>query len=436
MMKLKRLGIVLTCMTIFLWQYTFAAIDLAIQSISMQNGDNTVWQFSTPLITVVVENVGTDDVNNGNNPVAPGFVRCQYGSDEVFSSNPLTSLFIAGNGIRAFANMGLDNETTQTIGAKTVTCTVNPGGVTFAEASSDLGNNTMTLTFTVEQMSQGRFDTALDRSIEPIQTNLDVAQLQIGPTGIFNFIVDKALWIVVPLIIIAGVIIAMLGFYKLMFADGDEEIKTGMNYIIWGTVGIIIMMSANYITNIIFDGVFSGGDLTVFNGATAVQIMYDSIVFPFLKMAIYIVIGIMFVMLLTRVFKFVLSPSDEIKNQSVTIIVWNTVSILIILMAKQLVEFVYGKKDDVLNQNAQNLGEFGGGILTNNLPILYDILNRVLWLAAFIILVLIIIQSYMLLTKPDDEEALTKIKGTIWYAFLGLVVIGTGYVITNFLLFN
>jgi hypothetical protein len=182
----------------------------------------------------------------------------------------------------------------------------------------------------------------------------------------------------VPLIIIAGVIIAMLGFYKLMFADGDEEIKTGMNYIIWGTVGIIIMMSANYITNIIFDGVFSGGDLTVFNGATAVQIIYDSIVFPFLKMAIYIVIGIMFVMLLTRVFKFVLSPSDEIKNQSVTIIVWNTVSILIILMAKQLVEFVYGKKDDVLNQNAQNLGEFGGGILTNNLPILYDILNRVL----------------------------------------------------------
>ena len=138
------------------------------------------------------------------------------------------------------------------------------------------------------------------------------------------------------------------------------------------------MMSANYITNIIFDGVFAGGDLDVFNGVTSVQIIYDSIVFPFVKMAIYIVVGIMFVMLLARVFKFILSPSDDIKKKSITIIVWNVVAILIILLAKQLVEFVYGKKDEVLNDQAQNLGEFGGGLLTNNLPILYAIINRVL----------------------------------------------------------
>ena len=147
----------------------------------------------------------------------------------------------------------------------------------------------------------------------------------------------------------------MMGFYKLMFADGEEDITKGLSYIIWGTVGIIVMMSASYITNIIFDGVFSGGNLDTFSGVNAVQILYDSIVFPFLKMVIYIVIGIMFLLLLSRVFTFIFSPSEEIKDKSITIIVWNTVSILIILMAKQLVEFVYGKKDDVLNQNAQNL---------------------------------------------------------------------------------
>jgi len=146
-----------------------------------------------------------------------------------------------------------------------------------------------------------------------------------------------------------------MGFYKLMFADGEEDITKGLSYIIWGTVGIIVMMSASYITNIIFDGVFSGGNLDTFSGVNAVQILYDSIVFPFLKMVIYIVIGIMFLLLLSRVFTFIFSPSEEIKDKSITIIVWNTVSILIILMAKQLVEFVYGKKDDVLNQNAQNL---------------------------------------------------------------------------------
>jgi hypothetical protein len=144
----------------------------------------------------------------------------------------------------------------------------------------------------------------------------------------------------------------------------------------------------------------------------------------------------MFVMLLSRVFKFIFAPSDEIKDQSITIIVYNVVAILIILLAKQLVEFVYGKKADILNQNAQNLGQIGTGLLSNNLPLIYSIINRVLGLAAFVILVLIIMESYMLLTQPDDEEALGKIKNTIGYAFLGLVVIGTGYVITNFLLFN
>lgn len=239
-----------------------------------------------------------------------------------------------------------------------------------------------------------------------------------------------------PIIIIAGIIVAMIGFYKIMFAEGDEEVKNGINYIIWGTVGIILMMSASYITNVLFDGVFSGGDLNTFSGVNAIQILYDSVVFPFVKMAIYLVVGIMFVMLLTRVFKFVLSPSEEIKDQSITIIVYNVVAILIILLAKQLVEFVYGKKADVLNQNAQNLGQFGGGILTNNLPLIYSIINRVLGLTAFMILILIIMESYFLLTQPDDEEALGKIKNTIGYAFLGLVVIGAGYVLTNFLLFN
>jgi hypothetical protein len=71
----------------------------------MQNADNTVGQFSTPIITVVVANIGDQDVDNLNNPVAPGFVSCVNGGTNVFSSNPLTSLFVAANGIRAFANM-------------------------------------------------------------------------------------------------------------------------------------------------------------------------------------------------------------------------------------------------------------------------------------------------------------------------------------------
>lgn len=189
-MKRKRLGIIITCLGLLCGQYSFADIDLTIQSISMKNNDTTIGQFSTPIITVVTENNGSDDVNNGNNPVGPGFLTCMGNGQQLFNSNPLTSLFIASNSVRAFTDMGLANSITQTIGAKTVTCTINANSA-FAESNNS--NNTATVTFTVEQMSQGRFDIPMERALEPIQTNLDVAQLQIGPAGIFNFIIDKTL---------------------------------------------------------------------------------------------------------------------------------------------------------------------------------------------------------------------------------------------------
>jgi hypothetical protein len=51
-------------------------------------------------------------------------------------------------------------------------------------------------------------------------------------------------------------------------------------------------------------------------------------------------------------------------------------------------------------------------------------------------LILIIVQTIQLLLKPSDEKQMTSVKNSLMYMFIGLLVIGTGYLIVNFLIIN
>ena len=144
----------------------------------------------------------------------------------------------------------------------------------------------------------------------------------------------------------------------------------------------------------------------------------------------------MFIILLTRTFYYITNPGDETRKKALTVIIRNVLGMLIILASKQIVELVYGQKEQVLQQNAQNIGDIGAGILENNIPILYEIINRILGFTAFVILIIIIFQSYQLLVNPNDPDTISKIKKNIGYIAIGVLVIGAGYVITNFLIIN
>jgi hypothetical protein len=70
------------------------------------------------------------------------------------------------------------------------------------------------------------------------------------------------------------------------------------------------------------------------------------------------------------------------------------------------------------------------------IPLVYTVVNRVLWLTALVILILIIVQTIQLLLKPSDEKQMTSVKNSLMYMLIGLLVIGTGYLIVNFLIIN
>ncbi|MCF7835484.1 hypothetical protein K9M48_05590 [Candidatus Gracilibacteria bacterium] len=285
--------------------------------------------------------------------------------------------------------------------------------------------------------TDGRFDTVLDKSISPISQNLDGAEASLGVQGVKNFVFQKAMDIVVPLVIIVGLLTAMIGFYKTMFSQAEDAMKDGFKMITYGLLGIVIIVSAKYIGSVLFEDILYSGNITTLSGVTIAQQVYDKIAFPFIKMLIYLVLSVLFISLCFRVFSFITTFDDTIKKKAIGIIIRDIIAMIIVIGSKQIVEAIYGKKAQVLNVNAQNLGDIGSGILADkNIPILYQVMSWVLGISTLIILILIIIQTLQLLLKPDDPDRIKKIKKSLIYIFIGILVIGASYIITNVLIIN
>ncbi len=405
-------------------------VDLAINESPVYSG-YLIAQWSSPEISIVFKNKWNIWVDWAIS--SPWFLSCKRTEQNinVYSSNSITS-FVVNPGTKVGVNIIIKSIFTQALGTKTIACTINPG---LLNGVNDVngGNNTWSGTF--EVVKADRFDLALNRSIEPISKNLEAAEGATGTQGVQNFLYDKIMNVLVPLVIIIGILSAILGFYKIMFSTEDTATKEWTNYIIYWIIGIIIIMSAKFIGQNVFD--MLNPSTGAINWSEIASWLYNNILYPFIKFAIYIVLGAMFVILVSRVITFLFGSDTDAQKKAGTLIGWNVISMLVIIGAKQIVEAIYGKQAAVTSTNATNLGEIGSGILANkNIPILYQIINYALGIASLVILVIIIIQTVKLLMKPDDPAQVKSIKNSLLYMFIGILVIGAGYLIVNFAIIN
>ena len=76
-------------------------------------------------------------------------------------------------------------------------------------------------------------------------------------------------------------------------------------------------------------------------------------------MIMFLVIGVLFLILLLHMYRFVISPDEKIKEHAKTIIIWNAIGILTIIFSKSLAETIYGKQADVINPSATSLANIG-----------------------------------------------------------------------------
>lgn len=398
----------------------------------MQGWETGAIQGSTPRINIVIGNNGPDVVQSNN--VWPGLIVCNGANG--FVSSYLWNLYIPSGWFWNINNMVLSNNLTTTLWQNvTLSCVIN--NTVAGVADNQTNNNEATINFKIFEGSAWRFDLTLGRSIEDIQGNLDPAEAALWTDGIINFIRENIINLLIPIIIVVWVIVAVIWFYKMMFSDSEEWTKEWSKYIIRWMVGIVVMMSSWYLANtVLFENILAWGNIQTFNGIQVAEILYEQAVFPFIKIAMYLAMWVLFIIVALRVLSYLTNPSEEVRKQAITLIAWNVIGILIILASKQIVELIYGQQADVMEQTAQDLWDIGSGILSGNLPILYTVINRIMWLSAFVILIIIILQTYQLLVNPTDEETMGKIKKNFLYITIGILVIWSGYVITNFLIIN
>jgi len=240
--------------------------------------------------------------------------------------------------------------------------------------------------------------------------------------------------ILIPIIVVIGLLLAFVWFYNLMFSDKEDERKKGLNFMIWGTVWIITMVSASFIANALFgeygtSWIFGLAAWQDYDPATVAAQIYDKIVSKFFYLAMYLVIGILFIILVVNLIKFMSNPDKEdVQKNAKTIMIWNTIWIILILFSKNIIETFYSK----IQSWAYSLGQQNAILESKSLPWLYTILNYFLWFVAFAITVFIIYQAFQLLLKPEDDATYKNLKKYFVYSLVWVLIIGWVYLIANF----
>ena len=250
-----------------------------------------------------------------------------------------------------------------------------------------------------------------------------------------NFLVDTV-WkrIMIPIIVTIWLLLWFIAFYKLKFSDKAEEQSKALNYIIWWTIWVIIMVSSSFITLKLVSHEWILISKTWTEQAVN---LYEQIIFPFLKLAMFIVVWILFVILLIHSFNFIISTSEDVKKHSQTIIIWNIIWILVILGATNLVELVYWTKTfEKFQIQPTTLWDIWEGIFKKTwaISLIHTFINYFVSFVAFIVLVIIIYQAYLLLFEPENENNVKILKRNLVYIFLGMLFIVAWYLITNFVI--
>lgn len=435
----------MTSEIIFTW---LSLTQAAISSGWMPAWTLPVYQYSSPELGVILINNWPDDLYTGAQVVWwvlqqwslwTWYITCQdvwTTPATVLYRSPFTNWFLVQAGTQqVITPITLPQQSTQTAGwTIDLECTFDFNNE-FNLSSNSI--KTAKITLMILESPRGRFDVTLWLAKEPIKEKLDVAIPQVGPEWVQTFIIKTINNIIIPLAILVWILFAIIGFYKMFMSDSSEEVSKWVNYLLWGVIWVIVMMIAPFVASTVYKTILNSWVNTTFSGLDTAAQLYDIILYPIIKLGIYVALWVLFITLITRVFQFLTSSADEIQKKAKNIMIATVVWILIILWSNQLIEFVYWKEDTIRNQNATKVGDIWAPLFSNNnIPLFYEIIRWMMGLAAFFILAIIIYQTFRLLFQPDKEESITDIKNTVIYVFIWVLVIGAWYLITNFFIIN
>lgn len=280
----------------------------------------------------------------------------------------------------------------------------------------------------------------IDPTINELQGDLTKDATQLKWADAFNNQILSIMSYIVDIFIAAWIAVAFFWAYKIMSSEKEETTKQWIRLVLFWVIWVIIMVSASFIANLLVGNwgdiiwkEFKGGDPDWVEFA---QNIYEKLVFPFIKIALYLVVGFLFFVTVAKTITYATSTDESAKKKAWWVIIWCAVWVLIVLWAKQLVEAIMGEQSTVM-QGKVWVDEMWNKILEfESIPLIAQVVNWVLWITTFIILVLIVVQAYKMFTKPDDPKNRESLKKTILYIIIWVLVIGAAYVISNVLVIN
>lgn len=423
MKKFSKIFVLIFAIFTCIWIWNSA--DLNISNITLANWwGNTIAEWGTPDIYVTVVNNWSNAFNQW---IPENYVSCTYQGYFIGGSQNFSQLYIPSHSTYNIL-VSLDKKLTTTGRPVSIVCHLNNNLQT---------SHTFNLNITTWW---NHSDNSMSQYLSSIRKHLDASEpnsLMWWWVTVKNFIFNLISNILVPIIVLAGIILWIIWWYQIITSDKPETMKKWILNVVFWIVWIIFILSAKYIWTIIFDifGEWNMQEIWDLNSITLASQLYTRIAYPFIKIAIYLVLWVMFLILAGKTVSIV--TSGDIKK-AWTIIAWTAISILTIIGAKQIVEAVYWKQAEVLRTTwLNNIWEIWSWIFADkNIPIIYDVINWVLWITAIIILILIIVHTFKILTNPSKTDNWKSLWKSLLYIFIWIMIIWVGYIITNLLIIN
>lgn len=285
----------------------------------------------------------------------------------------------------------------------------------------------------------GNFWAALEDSVSVLSGRINAPQtsdLSWSGVTFVNLLFKLLDDLVIPIAISIWVVVWIIWAYKLLFSSDEKQVWTWLKMVVYWIIWVIIMVSAKYIWSVLFIDIFESWNTWGISWIDLSQAIYNKIAYPFIKIALYLALAVIFVILVWKSISLI-TKSDWTSHKKALWMIWRcAVSILIIIGAKNIVEAIYGKQDDVFNY-AQDLWQIWSGILADkNIPIIYNIISRALWIISLVIFILLLVQGFKLLINPSKAENVQKLWKTLLYTAIWLFVIGIWYLIANAFILN
>lgn len=291
----------------------------------------------------------------------------------------------------------------------------------------------------VSAQENNAYDYVLDSTVGWAWDNLTVdgPWVEKWADAVNNWIVSMIGYLI-NIFIVVGIAVAFIWGYRIMASSKEDSYKEWIMMIVLWIAWIIIMVAAKRIANVlVWDWWVMVTDLENegLKWLSFANNLYTKLIFPLIKVVLYLVVWVLFFIMAWKVITFIISTDDAAKKKAGWIILWTVIGILIIMWSKQIVESVMWNQADIFNNEASEIQEIWSDTLQFwSIPIVAQIINWVMWLAMFAVLILIIIQTYRMLFKPDDSKNAERIKKTLLYVVIWVLVIGASYIISNVLI--